>query len=128
MGKRRSIQVTVPTNFLAKLGFRSRQRFVVVFWEGEIGEIMCYDGVAFKKAADQCEFVRLCCREDVALLLQKHRVKVGWSAQTVVTHWFLIDQQADRAFFMPVDQAYARVSPQKPIVEPRQMHLPFADE
>jgi hypothetical protein len=128
MPKRKTIPVTLPASFLAKLAFGSRQRYVAVFWEGEIGSVVCYDGVVYKKAADQCEFVRLCCREDVAPLLQTHRVKVGWSAETAVTHWLVVDQEADEAFFMPIAQAYARVNPQKPIPEPRQMRLPFVDE
>jgi hypothetical protein len=128
MPKRKTIPVTLPATFLAKLEFRSRQRFVVVFWEGEISAIVAYDGVAYKKAADQCEFVRLCCREDVAALLQKHRAKVGWSPQTVVTHWLMIDQENDEASFMPVKEAYRRVNPQKAISEPTQMQLPFGEE
>jgi hypothetical protein len=127
MPKRRTIPVTLPPNFVTKLGFRSRQRFIVVFWEPEISAIVCYDGVKYQRAKDQCAYVALCCREDVAPLLEKHRARVGWAPQTVVTHWLVIDQQADQAFFMRVGQAYRLVSPQKPILEPTQQRLPFGD-
>jgi len=127
MPRRKTISITLPANFLAKLGFRSRQRHVVIFWEPEISATVCYDGVKYQRAADQCEFVRLCCREDVAPLLEKHHVKPGWSPETVVTHWLVIDQEADEASFMPVAQAYRRISPQKPILEPTQQRLPFGD-
>ncbi|MGA2622017.1 MAG: hypothetical protein ABSF26_30870 [Thermoguttaceae bacterium] len=128
MPKRKTISVKLPANFLAKMGFMSRQRFVVVFWEGEINATVCYDGVKYQRAKGSCVFVGLCCREDVAALLEKHHVRVGWAATTVLTHWLVIDQQADEAFFMPVDQAYRRVSPQKPILEPTQQRLPFDEE
>ena len=128
MPKRKTIPVKLPPKFLAKLGFLSRQRFVVVFWEPEIASVVCYDGVKYQKAKDQREFVHLCVWTDVTPLLQKHRVKVGWSAQTVVTHWLVIDQQAGEACFMGVDEAYRRVSPQKPILELKQKQLPFGDE
>jgi hypothetical protein len=113
---------------LRKLGFWSPQRLVVVFWENEIGAIMCYDGVIYKKAQDQCAFVSLCCRDEVASLLKKHRVKVGWSSRTNVTHWLVIDQEADKAFFARAGAAYDLVSPQKPIFELRQQRLPFPED
>ena len=128
MKKRKTIPVTLPPNFVTKLRFHSRQRYVVVFWEAEIQATVCYDGVKYRKANDQCVFVRLCCRTDVAPLLQKHHVKAGWSSRTKVTHWLVIDQQADEAFFMPAEEAYRRISPQKPIIEIRQQQLPFGDD
>jgi hypothetical protein len=128
MPRRKTILVTFPATFLAKLGFRSRQRHVVVYWEGELSSVVCYDGVAYKNAADQRVFAALCCRDDVAALLLKHRVRLGWSSETVITHWLVIDQEADQAFFMPVAQAYARISPQKPILKPTQKRLPFREE
>ena len=128
MPKRKTIPVKLPTIFLTKLGFTSRQRFIVVFWEGEITSVVCYDGVKYQRAKDRCAFVALCCREDVAPFLEKHHVKVGWSARTKVTHWLVIDQDADEACFMTVEQAYRRVSPQKPILEPPQQRLLFGEE
>ena len=91
MPKRETIPVKLPVTFLAKMGFRSRQRYVVVYWEPEISATVCYDGVAYRKATDQCEFVRrdvvgrtwpLCWKSITSRWggLRKRESPTGWSS------------------------------------------------
>jgi hypothetical protein len=108
-----TIPGTLPDEFFQRLPIpRDADRYVALFWEPAIDDLLIYNGRAFRRATDDWPFLALQCHEQVGSFLCQHDVQLG-NSWLAASHWLIVDPITGAAWVAPRNLARRCVEQQQ---------------